>query len=127
MDSFPADKIAAEENFRSLFYYYGILSMGGREEGTTVFKIPNACVEKQLFGYLREAYHVGRRPSWIAWGKLASAMAYRGEWKPFLERLATDLKATTPVRGGIDREIRIQGYMQCEFGHINFYLASSRA
>ena len=123
VDSFPADKIAAEENFRSLFYYYGILSMGGREEGTTVFKIPNACVEKQLFGYLREAYHAGRRPSWLAWSKLASAMAYRGEWKPFLERLATDLKATQPVRGGIDREIRIQGYMQCEFGHINFYLA----
>ena len=123
VDSFPADKIADEENFRSLFYYYGILSMGGREKGTTVFKIPNACVERQLFGYLRDAYHVGRRPSWLAWSKLASAMAYDGEWKPFLERLATDLKATQPVRGGIDREIRIQGYMQCEFGHINFYLA----
>ena len=123
VDSFPADKIADEENFRSLFFYYGILSMGGREEGSTVFKIPNACVERQLFGYLRDAYHVGRRPSWLAWSKLASAMAYRGEWKPFLERLATDLKATQPVRGGIDREIRVQGYMQCEFGHINFYLA----
>ncbi len=123
VDSFPADKIADEENFRSLFYYYGILSMGGREKGTTVFKIPNACVERQLFGYLRDAYHVGRRPSWLAWSKLASAMAYDGEWSPFLERLASDLKATQPVRGGIDREIRIQGYMQCEFGHINFYLA----
>ena len=123
VDSFPADKIADEENFRSLFYYYGILSMGGREKGTTVFKIPNACVERQLFGYLRDAYHVGRRPSWLAWSKLASAMAYDGEWRPFLERLASDLKATQPVRGGIDREIRIQGYMQCEFGHINFYLA----
>ncbi len=108
VDSFPADKIAAEENFRSLFYYYGILSMGGREEGTTVFKIPNACVEKQLFGYLREAYHVGSRPSWIAWGKLASAMAYRGEWKPFLERLATDLKATTLARGTVLHQIVYQ-------------------
>ena len=123
VDSFPADEITDEENFRSLFYYYGILSMGGMEKGTTVFKIPNECVKKQLFGYLRKAYHVGRRPSWLAWSKLASAMAYDGDWKPFLERLATDLKATQPVRGGIDREIRIQGYMQCEFGHLKFYLA----
>ncbi len=123
VESFPADDIAEEENFRSLFHYYGILSMAGREEGHTVFKIPNACVERQLFGYLRKAYRRTRAPSWLAWGKLASAMAYRGEWRPFLERLASDLRETQPVRGAIDREIRIQGYMQCEFGHINFYLA----
>ncbi|MBQ6246550.1 MAG: AAA family ATPase [Kiritimatiellae bacterium] len=123
VESFPADDIAEEENFRSLFHYYGILSMAGREEGQTVFKIPNACVERQLFGYLRKAYRRTRPPSWLAWGKLASAMAYRGEWRPFLERLASDLRETQPVRGAIDREIRIQGYMQCEFGHINFYLA----
>ncbi|MBQ6923213.1 MAG: AAA family ATPase [Kiritimatiellae bacterium] len=123
VESFPADDIAEEENFRSLFHYYGILSMAGREKGQTVFKIPNACVERQLFGYLRKAYRRTRPPSWLAWGKLASAMAYDGEWRPFLERLASDLRDTQPVRGAIDREIRIQGYMQCEFGHLNFYLA----
>ncbi len=123
VESFPAEEIADEANFRSLFHYYGILSMAGREEGQTVFKIPNACVERQLFGYLRGAYKRTRIPSWFALGKLAGAMAYRGEWKPYFERLAADLKDTQPVRGSIDREIRIQGYMQCEFGHINFYLA----
>ena len=123
VESFPADAIADEENFRSLFHYFGILSMADREKGTTVFKIPNACVERQLFGYLRRAYRRTRMPSWLAWGKLASAMAYDGEWKPFLERLAAGLRGTQPVRGAIDREIRVQGYMQCEFGHINFYLA----
>ena len=123
VESFPADDIADEENFRSLFHYYGILSMAGREKGQTVFKIPNVCVERQLFGYLRKAYRRTRAPSWLAWGKLASALAYDGEWKPFLERLASDLRDTQPVRGAIDREIRIQGYMQCEFGHLNFYLA----
>ena len=123
VESFPAEDIPEEENFRSLFHYYGILSMAGREEGQTVFKIPNVCVERQLFGYLRKAYRRTRAPSWLAWGKLASALAYRGEWKTFLERLAADLRDTQPVRGAIDREIRIQGYMQCEFGHLNFYLA----
>ena len=123
VESFPADAIAEEENFRSLFHYYGILSMAGREKGQTVFKIPNVCVERQLFGYLRKAYRRNRVPSWLAWGKLASAMAYDGAWKPLLERMASDLRDTQPVRGAIDREIRVQGYMQCEFGHINFYLA----
>ena len=36
------------ENFRSLFHYYGILSMAERREGMSYFRVPNACVEKQL-------------------------------------------------------------------------------
>ena len=123
VDSFPADEIADVENFHSLFHYYGILSMVGREMGRTVFGIPNVCVERQLFGYLRKAFQRTRRPNWIEWGDLASRFAYRGEWKPFLERIAADYADTTPVRGSIKGEIRVQGYVQCEFGHLNFYLA----
>ena len=123
VESFPADQIADARNFRSLFHYYGILSMAGRERGRTVFRIPNACVEKQLFDYLREAYRRRRVPDWTGLDDLAAAFAYDGAWKPYLERIAADFAETQPVRGSIDREIRVQGYMQCEFGHLNFYLA----
>ena len=123
VESFPADKISDVANFRSLFHYYGILSMAGRERGQTVFKVPNLCVQHQLFGYLRTAYIRERKPDWDGLGKLAARFAYDGEWEPFLRRLAEDYAGTTPVRGGIQGEIRIQGYMQCEFGHLNFYLA----
>ena len=123
VESFPADKIPDIENFRSLFHYYGILSMAGREMGQTVFKVPNLCVEHQLFGYLRTVYLRDREPDWDGLKKLAVRFAYKGEWEPYLRRLAEDYAGTTPVRGGIQGEIRIQGYMQCEFGHLNFYLA----
>ncbi len=123
VESFPADKISDIENFRSLFHYYGILSMAGRERGQTVFKVPNLCVEHQLFGYLRTVYLRDREPDWDGLKKLAVRFAYDGEWEPYLRRLAEDYAGTTPVRGGIQGEIRIQGYMQCEFGHLNFYLA----
>ena len=123
VESFPADKISDVANFRSLFHYYGILSMAGRERGQTVFKVPNLCVQHQLFGYLRTAYLRERQPDWDGLRKLAARFAYDGAWEPFLRRLAEDYAGTTPVRGGIQGEIRIQGYMQCEFGHLNFYLA----
>ena len=123
VESFPADKIPEAENFRSLFHYYGILSMTGREMGKTVFKVPNLCVKRQLFKYLRDAYQRERAPNWIELSDLASRFAYKGEWEPYLKRLAEDFAGTTPVRGGIQGEIRIQGYMQCEFGHLNFYVA----
>lgn len=121
--SFPADAILKTENFRSLFHYYGILSMAERKKGMSYFRIPNACIRQQLFNYLRDSYRRVRLPDWVAWSKLASAMAYDGEWEPFFRRLAKDFAETTPVRGSIDGEIRIQGYMQAEFGHIKFYLA----
>ena len=123
VESFPADKISDVANFRSLFHYYGILSMAGREMGQTVFKVPNLCVQHQLFGYLRSAYLRENSPDWTELEKLAARFAYKGEWEPYLRRLAEDYAGTTPVRGGIQGEIRIQGYMQCEFGHLNFYLA----
>jgi len=123
VDSFPAEDIAKPENFHSLFHYYGILSMVGREMGQTLFGIPNACAERQLFKYLRNAYQRTNEPDWMAWGRLAARFAYKGEWKPFLERIAEDFAQTTPVRGALQGEIRVQGYVQCEFGHLNFYLA----
>ena len=123
VESFPAEQIANVRNFRSLFHYYGILSMAGRERGRTVFRIPNACVEKQMFDYLREAYKRRRVPDWDELDDLATAFAYDGDWEPYLRHIAADFADTQPVRGSIDRETRLQGYMQCEFGHLNFFLA----
>ena len=122
VESFPADKISDLANFHSLFHYYGIVSMQGRRRGQTVFKIPNVCVRRQLFDYLRDAYRRTRTPDWIEWSHLAGAFAYDGDWTPFLKRLAQDYAETTPVRGGLQGEIRVQGYMQAEFGHLKFYL-----
>ena len=121
--NFPADRLIEPNNFRSLFHYYGVLSMAESKKGMSYFRVPNACVEKQIFNYLRDSYRRTKMPDWIGWLKLASAFAYRGEWDPFLRRLAADFADTTPIRGAISGEIRLQGYMQAEFGHIAYYLA----
>ena len=122
VESFPADRISDLANFHSLFHYYGIVSMQDWRRGQTVFRIPNVCVRRQLFDYLRDAYRRTRTPDWMEWSRLAGAFAYDGDWEPFLRRLARDYAETTPVRGGLQGEIRVQGYMQAEFGHLKFYL-----
>ena len=121
-ESFDADAIREPDNFLSLFYYYGIITMKERRRGADWFKIPNVCVKRQMFDYLRRHYEHARSPNWQDWAHLATGFAYDGEWRPFLERLAADFADTTPVRGGIQGEHRIQGYMQAEFGHLDFYL-----
>ena len=117
VESFPAEAIIKPENFRSLFFYYGLLSMVGRRMGATVYAVPNACVEKQIYGYLRDRYFPPTK-SFLAWDSAARSFAYEGKWREFFELVAKNFKETTPIRGGIDGEVRLQGYFQCEMGHL---------
>ena len=123
VESFPADEIIKPSNFRSLFHYYGILSMADRREGRVFYRLPNACVRQQVFAYLRDSYRRVSEPDWLAWDDLAHEFAYRGAWEPFLRRVAEDFANTTPIRGSLDGEIRVQGYVQAEFGHLDDYRA----
>ena len=117
VESFPAEAIIKPENFHSLFFYYGLLSMSGMERGATVFSVPNACVERQIYGYLRERYFPPAK-SFLDWDEAARSFAYDGKWREFFGIVAKNFAETTPIRGGISGEIRLQGYFQCEMGHL---------
>ena len=117
VESFPAEAIIKPANFRSLFFYYGLLSMAGRKMGTTIYAVPNACVEKQIYGYLRDRYFPPTK-SFLDWDDAAQSFAYEGKWREFFELVSKNFKETTPIRGGIDGEVRMQGYFQCEMGHL---------
>ena len=117
VDSFPAEAIIKPENFRSLFFYYGLLSMTGRKMGATVYGVPNACVEKQIYSYLRDRYFPLSK-SFLDWDAAAQSFAYEGKWLEFFELVSKNFAETTPIRGGIDGEVRMQGYFQCEMGHL---------
>ena len=85
--------------------------------GETVYAVPNACVEKQVYGYLRTQYFPPYK-SFIDWSAAAQAFAYEGKWREFFDLVAKNFAETTPIRGGISGEIRLQGYFQCEMGHL---------
>ena len=55
--SFPAEWVTDIDNFRSLLYYYGLLTMCCTRGDRLRMCIPNNCVREQYFGFLRE---VGR-------------------------------------------------------------------
>jgi hypothetical protein len=117
VESFPAEAIIKPENFHSLLFYYGLLSMADRKMGEIVYAVPNACVEKQVYGYLRDRYFPPEK-SWLEWNAVAREFAYEGKWREFFELVAKNFRETTPIRGGISGEIRLQGYFQCEMGHL---------
>lgn len=68
--AFPAEDLAKPDNFKSLLYYFGLLTIRGTKWGSTLLAIPNLTVREQLYSYLVEAYRSADLfPSrWIGWG-----------------------------------------------------------
>ena len=55
-EGFPAEEIANNDNFVSLLYYFGMVTIGGTDMGDTKFVIPNEVVREQIFSYLLDTY-----------------------------------------------------------------------
>ena len=60
-NSFPAEDIIKPENFKSLLYYYGMLTISGMEMGEPILSVPNWAVREQLYGYMADLQRF-RRP-----------------------------------------------------------------
>lgn len=50
---FPAVNITDPDNFVSLLYYFGMLTISGIHKGKTKLTIPNIVVQEQLYTYLQ--------------------------------------------------------------------------
>ncbi len=59
-ESFPAVEIAQTDNFKSLLFYYGMLTIAGTRGPMLQLTIPNQVVREQLYGYLADAYRTAR-------------------------------------------------------------------
>lgn len=51
---FPAESINDPDNFVSLLFYFGMLTIDGTYRGKTKFVIPNEVAKEQIYAYLLE-------------------------------------------------------------------------
>ena len=113
VESFPVEGILKEENFKSLYYYYGIVTMSRVWRGNLQFRIPNECVRRQIFDYMREEY--AKRPNAVDTSEFTAkfdAFAWDGEWRDFLTYLAEKYRDNGSPRDGLHGEARINGYLR---------------
>ena len=52
--SFPAEYVTDDNNFRSLLYYYGLLTMHKSVGQLLEMVIPNNCVREQYWSFMRD-------------------------------------------------------------------------
>lgn len=122
--SFPAEDMTKTENFKSLLFYFGMLSIQGVYRGTTVLGIPNLAVREQLYTYLTEAYRKATLFD-IDLNNLSALvmdMAYDGKWEPVFRFFARELERQSAIREFIDGEAHVKGFLLAYLGLTSGYI-----
>lgn len=120
--SFPAERITDIDNFRSLLYYYGLLTMCGTRGDLIKMSIPNNCVREQYFGFLRDYYQKYSSIDLHYLNVMLTDMAYDGRWKPFFESVAQAYLENSAVRDAMEGERNLQGFLKAYLALASYYL-----
>ena len=125
-DSFPSERITDPDNFVSLLYYFGLITIAGTYRGKIEFRIPNQTVREQIYGYLTDTYRdndlsVEERIHSL----LMENMAYDGDWKPFFEYITDTLKRFASQRDLQKGEAFVHGFTLSQTCLTSLYLPVS--
>ena len=120
--SFPSEKIADIENFRSLLYYYGLLTMCGTRGDRLKMCIPNNCVREQYLGFLRDYYQQAHTLNLSHLKDLIDDFAFDGHWQPFFETIARAYRENSSIRDAIEGERNLQGFLKAYLAIASYYL-----
>ena len=121
-DSFPAASITNPDNFVSLLYYFGMLTISGTYEGKAKLTIPNQVVREQLYTYLLSTYdEADLNFSSYEKNELASTLAYRGDWQAYFGYIADCLKRYASQRDKQKGEFFVHGFTLAMTAQNRFY------
>ncbi len=122
---FPISELTKPENFVSLLYYFGLLTITGvDEENDTILAIPNETIKRLYYDYIKESneetgtftldfntYTLGMKE-----------MAYKGNWQPIIVYLTERMAQSTGLRDFITGEKVIQAFLNVYLGLGNLYI-----
>ena len=127
-DGFPAANIVDSDNFVSLLYYFGMLTVSGTYKGKTKLIIPNQVVREQLYTYLLNTYNEAD----LSFNnhekdELSSALAYDGAWQSYFGYIADCLKRYASQRDKQKGESFVHGFTLAMTAQNRFYRPISEA
>lgn len=121
-ENFPAERINDPDNFLSLLFYFGMVTIDGTYKGETKFIIPNEVVRDQMYTYLLDTYKENDLVyDRYSKGKLESKLAYDGQYKPYFEYIADCLKKYSSQRDKQKGEAFVHGFTLAMTSQNKFY------
>ena len=115
--SFPCEQITDRDNFISLLFYFGLLTIDGTYKGETKFSIPNKVIEQLMNNFISEGYINACKVNidMLTLSRLIGEMAYDGNWKACISLMGETIKDCIAVRDLIDGEKATQALLLALF------------
>ena len=121
---FPAESITDEDNFISLLFYYGMLTIRGTLGAALKLGIPNNNVRIQYYNYLMQAFQQIRPTALSQLNVPFYQAAVEGSWHPMMDYILKAYHDTTAVRQLIEGERNLQGFMNAYLTLTSYYLVA---
>ena len=120
--SFPANQLTDPNMFKSLLFYYGMVTIKGMRGAQCILGIPNNNVREQYYNYMLVEYN---KIHTIDQSRLTASFddaALDGNWQPMMECICRQYHDTTSVRSLIEGERNLQGFMNALLTLNPYYL-----
>ncbi len=127
--SFPAEKLSYPDNFASLLFYLGLLTIDRTEHDETILTMPNEVIKRLYCEYLREGYEdTGKFMVDISkFRTLMRRMAYEGKWEDLFDFLSKEIREQTSIRDYLSGEKVIVGFLLAYLNITDHYVVQSEA
>ncbi|MGE5343238.1 MAG: PD-(D/E)XK nuclease domain-containing protein, partial [Candidatus Omnitrophota bacterium] len=99
--SFPIEELTDTNNFVSLLYYFGLLTIGGiDDENTPILTIPNETIKHLYYDYIHDTYKdtgvLNLKTD--VYKALIRGMAYKGNWEELVRFIAERMESSLSLR-----------------------------
>ncbi len=126
--SFSLKKLTQPENFYTLLFYFGLLTIvgvGNNEQSRLA--IPNETIKKLYYEYIKDVYTEMEifTLDLDDYYRMMEDMAYKGKWKPMFDYISKRMEAGMGLRDLIDREKMAQVFLVAYLGLSNLYFTHS--
>ncbi|MDQ1354152.1 MAG: hypothetical protein QG657_4461 [Acidobacteriota bacterium] len=120
---FPLEEMMNANNFKSLLFYFGLLTIKGIEKDNVRLEIPNETVKRLFYDYIKQAY----RETGVftldlsKYAGLMTNLGYDGEWEPLFNYICGLIRESMSLRDLITGEKSIQAFLNVYLGLSNLF------
>ncbi len=121
---FPLEKLLDSNNFKSLLFYFGLLTIKGPDQDKLRLEIPNETARRLYYDYISAAYEETGvfAINLSQYADLMSNMAYNGEWLPLFNFITAHMRESVNLRDLITGEKSIQAFLNVYLGLSELYI-----
>jgi hypothetical protein len=123
-DSFPAHRLTNPMLFKSLLFYYGMVTITGMQGARPRLGIPNNNVRKQYYDYLMAEISNTQHVDTDTMDTVYEVAALEGKWREMMEYLCGAYHEYSSIRSAIEGERNVQGFFLAYLSLNPYYLTA---